>query len=66
MVTKKDDPYSLRRFIVRIAIPIVIASLIVAIARFIMTIWFNEKNVRPSDNLETKPVHEEGVDNHLR
>jgi len=66
MVTKKDDPYPLRRFIMRIAIPIVIASLFVAIARFIMTIWFNEENVRPSDNQETKPVYEGGIDNRLR
>jgi len=55
MGTKRDGPYTLKRFIVRIAIPIAIVSLIIAIARFIMLTWFYEENVRPSETQEVNP-----------
>ncbi|HCR30161.1 MAG TPA: hypothetical protein DIV79_09110 [Opitutae bacterium] len=53
MEKETEDPHPLKRFILRIAIPFAIAAIIIAIMQFVLTVWFNRENVRPSPKEES-------------
>ncbi len=48
MAKKPEDSYPLKRFILIIAIPFAVTAIIIAVIQFVLTVWFNKENVRPS------------------
>jgi len=53
MAKQTEDSYPLKRFILRIAIPFAVAAIIIAVIQFVLTVWFNKENVRPSPSVES-------------
>lgn len=53
MAKETEDSYPLKRFILRIAIPFAVAAIIIAVIQFVLTVWFNKENVRPSPSEES-------------
>jgi hypothetical protein len=54
MSNETEDPDPLKRFILRIAIPFAVVAIIIAIIQFVLSVWFNLENVRPSPSEEGK------------
>ena len=53
MAKETEDAYPLKRFILRIAIPFAVAAIIIAVIQFVLSVWFNKENVRPSPSEES-------------
>lgn len=48
MSKETEDPEPLKRFILRIVIPFAVVAIIIGIIQFVLSVWFNRENVRPS------------------
>ena len=53
MAKETEDSYPLKRFILRIAIPFAVAAIVIAVIQFVLTVWLNKENVRPSPSEES-------------